>query len=156
MQLLHNCAFASGSLNSPQGGGSQHMDQKQTPRKQAGRKRKRVRGERKKKEAGDLLTRLVGVRLTEAEYQELAGQAQLTHLLLGAQLRATWRGTPAGEGPPRAWTVDELAIYKQMGGLANNLNQLARKCNQGQLLTQQPHQLYEQLQTLLDALVQPG
>ncbi len=155
MQLLHNCAFAAGSLNSPHGGGTRHMDQKQSPRKQAGRKRKRVRGERKKKEAGDLLTKLVGVRLTENEYQELAGQAQLTHLLLGAQLRATWRGTPAGEGPPRAWTVEELAIYKQMGGLANNLNQLARKNNQGHLPAQQAEQLFEQLQILLDALVQP-
>ena len=66
-------------------------------------------------------TRTVGVRVTEAEAEELRERAQATRLSMGAYLR--WRGL----GPQ----VRIAAEPRELNRIGVNLNQMARAFNSG-------------------------
>lgn len=73
-------------------------------------------------------TRFLGVRVTDAEYQELLDRCD------GRQLAAWMRQTCLDEKPARAGKLPTLspALLRQLAGMGNNLNQIARKINGGQ------------------------
>jgi len=76
----------------------------------------------------DKRTRFLGVRVTEQEYQRLIERCD------GKQLAAWMRQTCLDERPARSGKLPTLApaLLRQLAGMGNNLNQIARKINGGQ------------------------
>jgi Bacterial mobilisation protein (MobC). len=75
----------------------------------------------------DKRTRFLGIRVTEDEYQKLLARCS------GRQL-ATWmRQTCLDERPRRIGKLPSLSpvLLRQLAGMGNNLNQIARKVNAG-------------------------
>lgn len=76
----------------------------------------------------DKRTRFLGVRVTELEYQQLLERCD------GKQLAAWMRQVCLDERPSRAAKLPSIdpALLRQLAGMGNNLNQIARKINAGQ------------------------
>lgn len=78
-------------------------------------------------------TRVVQVRLTEAEYAEISAHADAALLTLASYVRATALDTP----PPRARrrpaveAVQVARMLAQLGKIGSNLNQIAHHLNAG-------------------------
>ncbi len=70
-------------------------------------------------------TRVLSVRLNEAEWQTLDERADLCGIALSAYVRDTALGKTLRQRPHR---VERQAIY-HLGRIGNNLNQLARHAN---------------------------
>ena len=91
-------------------------------------------------------TKEIKIRLTETEHQRLLDRCDRTHL-------AEWlRQLGLGEHTSRKRRVPDVApeLLRQVSGIGNNLNQIARHLNQGSPLT-------EEVQlTLLQILEQAG
>jgi hypothetical protein len=96
-------------------------------------------------------TRILNVRLSEAEYAALQERAQATSIhTIAGYLRAAGLGQPA---PPAARPVPaaNLEQYTALGHAAANLNQVAKHLNQGYVVTDRDlmpvlRQLYEDVQ----------
>ncbi|UAN34353.1 MULTISPECIES: MobC family plasmid mobilization relaxosome protein [unclassified Enterobacter] len=73
-------------------------------------------------------TRFLGVRVTDAEYQKLLERCD------GRQLAAWMRETCLDTRPARSWRLPSIdpVLLRQLAGMGNNLNQIARKINGGQ------------------------
>lgn len=73
-------------------------------------------------------TRFLGVRVTDAEYQQLLERCD------GKQLAAWMRATCLDTRPARSSRLPSIdpALLRQLAGMGNNLNQIARKVNAGQ------------------------
>lgn len=73
-------------------------------------------------------TRFLGVRVTDAEYQQLLERCD------GRQLAAWMRETCLDTRPARSSRLPSIdpALLRQLAGMGNNLNQIARKINGGQ------------------------
>jgi len=73
-------------------------------------------------------TRFLGVRVTEQEYQQLQERCD------GRQLAAWMRETCLDTRPARSSRLPSIdpALLRQLAGMGNNLNQIARKINGGQ------------------------
>jgi|GEM_PF-6985406 len=136
-----------------------------TPKKQAGRKRKRrLKSEKRPKEAKR--TKTVGVRLSEAEYAELAAQADGKQSKMGTVLRATWLGKvlstqplpevlkPAA-GPARVMSVNELAAYHELVAMGGELKKLGGASKLDASLQVVARALFGQLRSFLAELVPP-
>lgn len=75
----------------------------------------------------DKRTRFLGVRVTDEEYAKLLDRCE------GKQLAAWMRQTCLDEKPARTGKLPTLspALLRQLAGMGNNLNQIARKVNAG-------------------------
>ena len=73
-------------------------------------------------------TRFLGVRVTDAEYQQLLERCD------GRQLAAWMRETCLDTRPARSSRLPSIdpVLLRQLAGMGNNLNQIARKINGGQ------------------------
>lgn len=73
-------------------------------------------------------TRFLGVRVTDAEYLQLLDRCD------GRQLAAWMRETCLDTRPARSSRLPSIdpALLRQLAGMGNNLNQIARKINGGQ------------------------
>ena len=73
-------------------------------------------------------TRFLGVRVTEQEYQQLQERCD------GRQLAAWMRQTCLDARPARSSRLPSIdpVLLRQLAGMGNNLNQIARKINGGQ------------------------
>lgn len=73
-------------------------------------------------------TRFLGVRVTDAEYQQLLVRCD------GRQLAAWMRETCLDTRPARSSRLPSIdpVLLRQLAGMGNNLNQIARKINGGQ------------------------
>lgn len=73
-------------------------------------------------------TRFLGVRVTEQEYQQLQERCD------GKQLAAWMRQTCLDTRPARSSRLPSIdpVLLRQLAGMGNNLNQIARKINGGQ------------------------
>ena len=70
-------------------------------------------------------TRFLGIRVTEDEYEQLLDRCDHRRL-------ASWmRETCLGEKPARSGKLPSIAppLLRQLAGMGNNLNQIARKIN---------------------------
>ena len=85
----------------------------------------RRRGGRQKKTTPKQ-SHVVSVRLTDAEYAELAREAAEVGKHYGEVLRAVWCGTPHQSLTRTPRTVEEREERRQLIGMAGNLNQLAK------------------------------
>ncbi len=94
----------------------------------------------------------VSVRLTDAEHRELATEASTYRKSMGEVLRAVWAGTPDAARLPRPRTVEELAQLRQLAGLANNVNQLAKQTNAGAAVQGAALAVLRKLEQLLNTL----
>ncbi|WP_392435899.1 MobC family plasmid mobilization relaxosome protein (plasmid) [Yersinia sp. HM-2024] len=76
----------------------------------------------------DKRNRFLGVRVSETEYSRLLERCD------GKQLAAWMRQTCLDERPARSGKLPTLApaLLRQLAGMGNNLNQIARKINGGQ------------------------
>ncbi|EHR3335237.1 MobC family plasmid mobilization relaxosome protein [Salmonella enterica subsp. enterica serovar Senftenberg] len=72
-------------------------------------------------------TRFLGIRVTEQEYQQLQERCD------GRPLAAWMRQTCLDEKPAHAGKLPSLspALLRQLAGMGNNLNQIARQVNAG-------------------------
>jgi hypothetical protein len=135
------------------------------PKKQEGRKRKRRRlSEKRPKE--QQLTKTVGVRLSEAEFAELAAQAKAQHSQKATILRMTWLGkAPAtlplpevlgpAAGPARVMGVDELAAYHSLVAMGGELKKLGELPGLEAPLQAEARVLFGQLRSFLAEVVPP-
>jgi hypothetical protein len=76
-------------------------------------------------------TKEIKIRLTETEHQRLLDRCDLTHL-------AEWlRQLGLGEHTSRKRRIPDVApeLLRQVSGIGNNLNQIARRLNQSDSLT---------------------
>ncbi|MGL4756390.1 MAG: MobC family plasmid mobilization relaxosome protein [Aeromonadaceae bacterium] len=73
-------------------------------------------------------TRFLGIRVTDAEYQQLLERCD------GRQLAAWMRQTCLDTRPARSSRLPSIdpVLLRQLAGMGNNLNQIARKINGGQ------------------------
>lgn len=73
-------------------------------------------------------TRFLGVRVTDVEYQQLLERCD------GRQLAAWMRQTCLDTRPARSSRLPSIdpVLLRQLAGMGNNLNQIARKINGGQ------------------------
>ena len=69
----------------------------------------------------------IKIRCSDEEYQEL--QQRCTKLRLAEWMRETCLGTSAKRAPPAPTVAPEL--LRQLAGIGNNLNQIARVVNSG-------------------------
>lgn len=109
----------------------------------------RRRGGRQKKTTPKQL-HVVSVRLTDAEYAELAREAAEVGKPFGEMLRAVWLGTPhqSLERVPR--TIEEKEERRQLIGMAGNLNQMAKQLHAGPEVRAAAAQLLGRIQHLID------
>ena len=109
----------------------------------------RRRGGRQKKTTPKQ-SHVVSVRLTDAEYAELAREAAEVGKPFGEVLRAVWLGTPhqSLERMPR--TVEEKEERRQLIGMAGNLNQMCKQLHAGPEVRAAAAQLLARIQHLLD------
>ncbi|HAR9248549.1 TPA: MobC family plasmid mobilization relaxosome protein [Salmonella enterica] len=72
-------------------------------------------------------TRFLGIRVTDMEYQQLLERCD------GKQLAVWMRQTCLDEKPRRDGKLPSLspALLRQLAGMGNNLNQIARRVNAG-------------------------
>lgn len=73
-------------------------------------------------------TRFLGIRVTDTEYQQLLERCD------GRQLAAWMRQTCLDTRPARSSRLPSIdpVLLRQLAGMGNNLNQIARKINGGQ------------------------
>ncbi len=90
--------------------------------------KKRARLPNVKKTDAERRLKGVTVRMTIARYDELKGQAAAGGQTLARVVRNLIRQ------PVPALTPGQDALLRQLAGMANNLNQLAKRANQGGLL----------------------
>lgn len=134
-------------------------------KKQAGRKRKRRQlSEQRTKERRR--TKVVGVRLSEEEWDNLAAQAKSRHLTKAAILRNGWLGVepttvpmpevlgPAAR-PARIMNTAELASYRGLVATTIQLDELSELLQpDGQLYTE-VKALFGEMRDFLKELVPP-
>ena len=83
--------------------------------------------------------RVVPFRVSPEEYSELASLADRAGLTLGSYVRSRALETPTTRAR-RKPAIEQVAVSKligELGKVGNNLNQLAKKANAGNLLTQE-------------------
>ena len=112
-------------------------------------KPERRRGGRQKKTT-PLQSHVVSVRLTDAEYAELAREAAEVGKHYGEVLRAVWLGTPHQSLVRTPRTVEEKEERRQLIGMAGNLNQMAKQLHAGPAVREAAAQLLARIQHLLD------
>lgn len=83
------------------------------------------RGGRPPATAEQKQTHTVPVRLTEAEHTRLVVEAEQYHKSKAEVLRAGWLGGVVS-APLPPLTVEQVALLRQLAGMANNLNQVTR------------------------------
>ncbi|GAA2726485.1 MobC family plasmid mobilization relaxosome protein [Streptomyces luteosporeus] len=73
-------------------------------------------------------TRFLGIRVTDGEYQQLLERCN------GRQLAVWMRETCLDTRPARSLRLPSIdpVLLRQLAGMGNNLNQIARKINGGQ------------------------
>lgn len=111
-------------------------------------KPERRRGGRQKKTTPKQ-SHVVSVRLTDAEYAELAREAAEVGKHYGEVLRAVWLGTPHQSLARTPRTVEEKEKERQLIGMAGNLNQMAKQLHAGPAVREEAGQLLAQLRHLL-------
>lgn len=75
----------------------------------------------------DKLTQSINLKLTVADYKMVQKKA----LKLGLTITEYARKMTLNGGIKSRFTVEELNLIRQLSGEANNLNQLAKRANQG-------------------------
>lgn len=93
---------------------------------------KKPRGGRPKIDPAALRSSTIGVRVSEAEYQQLKLRAAHMHMTPAQWLRSAALARRLPSPPVPEINRDE---YAELARLAANLNQLARHANEGQLVT---------------------
>lgn len=91
-----------------------------------------------------LRERKITVRLTDAERDHIQQQADLVGLKIEPFVRNVMAGVQMRPRPKEEWA----ALLRQVSGVSNNVNQIARQINSGEPLTA------EKLNTTLDMLEQ--
>lgn len=96
----------------------------------------------------DKRTRFLGIRVTDEEYAKLLERCE------GRQLAAWMRQTCLDEKPSRAGKLPSLspALLRQLAGMGNNLNQIARKVNAGDRSSHDRVQIVAALMAIDDGL----
>ena len=94
-------------------------------------------------------THVISVRLTDAEYEELATEAEEYNLSMGEVLRAVWRGTPDEARARKPLTIEQLAERRQIIGMASNLNQMTKQLHAGPDVREAAKQALAELNHLL-------
>jgi hypothetical protein len=112
-------------------------------------KPERRRGGRKKKTTSRQ-EHVVSVRLTDAEYAELAREAAEVGKYHGELLRAVWLGTPYEPLARTPRTAEEKEERRQLIGMAGNLNQMTKQLHAGPEVREAAGQLLARLLHLLD------
>ena len=74
----------------------------------------------------------VTVRLTDAEYARLVGEAEQFRCSQGEVLRAVWLRRDTARYLPTPRTPEQARELAQLAGMAANLNQLTKQSHQGQ------------------------
>lgn len=112
-------------------------------------KPERRRGGRQKKTTLKQ-SHVISVRLTDAEYAELAREAAEVGKHYGEVLRAVWLGTPYEPLARTPRTVEEKEERRQIIGMAGNLNQMTKQLHAGPEVREAAGQLLARLLHLLD------
>lgn len=111
-------------------------------------KPERRRGGRQKKTTAKQ-SHVVSVRLTDAEYAELAREAAEVGKHYGEVLRAVWLGTPYEPLARTPRTQEEKEERRQLLGMAGNLNQLTKQLHAGPAVREAAAQLLARMQQIL-------
>ncbi len=116
-------------------------------------KRPRVgksRGGRKELPEAEKRTKRIVLHVTEATYAELKAQSQASGRPLAVLVRAMTRPQR------RVLTPEQFGVLRQLAGMANNLNQLAKRGHQDGFgaVADQVAQVADQLSGLLDGFTQ--
>lgn len=75
----------------------------------------------------DKLTQSINMKLTESDFKKVKEKAEK----LGMKVTQYAREMTLNGGVKSRFTVEELHLIRQLSGEANNLNQLAKRANQG-------------------------
>ena len=114
-------------------------DSSEKPKRRAGRQPKTTGKQ----------SHIVTVRLTDEEYAKLVTEAAEYHASLGEVLRATWLNTPEEARARKPLTPDEMALRRQLIGMASNLNQITKQLNAGSDVRESAGQVLTKMHQLL-------
>lgn len=117
------------------------------PSEESSEKPKRRAG--RQKQTTPRQTHVISVRLTDAEYAELATESDEYKLSMGEVLRAVWRGTPDEARARKPLTPDEMALRRQLIGMASNLNQITKQLHASPDVREEARQALAKLNHLL-------
>lgn len=92
--------------------------------------------------------RQIKFRVNDDEFERLEQMAQEMQMSVPAFVKAKAQG--ARLRPPRINREGAFEIARQLRGIGNNVNQLARKANEGNVISQQEelHEIKKELQAL--------
>lgn len=89
-----------------------------------------------------LRERKITVRLTDAERDHLLAQAELAGLKIEPFVRNVILGVQMQPRPKAEWAE----LLRQTSGIANNINQITKRANSGELVTEETLRLIADMQ----------
>ena len=89
-----------------------------------------------------LRERKITVRLTDAERDHLLAQAELAGLKIEPFVRNVILGMQMQPRPKEEWAE----LLRQTSGIANNINQITKRANSGELVTEETLRLIADMQ----------
>ena len=89
-----------------------------------------------------LRERKITVRLTDAERDHLLAQAELAGLKIEPFVRNVILGVQMQPRPKEEWAE----LLRQTSGIANNINQITKRANSGELVTEETLRLIADMQ----------
>ena len=89
-----------------------------------------------------LRERKITVRLTDAERDHLLTQAELAGLKIEPFVRNVILGVQMQPRPKEEWAE----LLRQTSGIANNINQITKRANSGEPVTEETHRLIADMQ----------
>lgn len=89
-----------------------------------------------------LRERKITVRLTDAERDHLLTQAELAGLKIEPFVRNVILGVQMQPRPKEKWAE----LLRQTSGIANNINQITKRANSGELVTEETLRLIADMQ----------